>query len=136
MIYTIEEKKHIISELILMAHADKHLKKEEIAFITSVGKRMQLSDEEITYMVDHPEELTTIVPKDYTKRIVHFHRMMLMMHIDGHVDDQELQLLHDVALQYGFRKTTVDALLQSMIKYPYGEIPPSELMKIHMRSVN
>jgi uncharacterized tellurite resistance protein B-like protein len=136
MIYTIEEKKHIISELILMAHADKHLKKEEIAFITSVGKRMQLSDEEITYMVDHPEELTTIVPKDYTKRIVHFHRMMLMMHIDGHVDDQELQLLNDVALQYGFRKTTVDALLQSMIKYPYGEIPPSELMKIHMRSVN
>jgi uncharacterized tellurite resistance protein B-like protein len=136
MIYTVEEKKHIISELILMAHADKHLKKEEIAFIKSVGKRMQLSDEEITYMVDHPEELTTIVPKDYTKRIVHFHRMMLMMHIDGHVDDQELQLLHDVALQYGFRKTTVDALLQSMIKYPYGQIPPSELMKIHMRSVN
>jgi hypothetical protein len=95
-----------------------------------------LSDEEIAYMVDHPEELTTVVPKEYTKRIVHFHRMMLMMHIDGHVDEQELQLLHDVALQYGFRKTTVDALLQSMITYPYGEIPPSELMQIHRRSSN
>lgn len=136
MVYTIEEKKHIISELILMAHADQHLKKEEIAFITSVGKRMELSNEDIEYMILHPEELTTTIPKDYTKRIVHFHRMMLMMHIDGHVDDQELQLLHDVALQYGFRKSTVDALLQSMIRYPHGEIPPSELMEIHLRSSN
>lgn len=136
MIYTTEEKKHIISELILMALADKRLKSEEIAFITSVGKRMDLSDEEINYMCAHPEELTTVVPKDYTKRIVHFHRMMLMMHIDGHVDEQELQLLHDVALQYGFRKTTVDTLLQTMIKYPHGEIPPSELMQIHMRNSN
>jgi uncharacterized tellurite resistance protein B-like protein len=136
MVYTVEEKKHIISELILMAHADQHLKKEEIAFITSVGKRMELSDEDIEYMILHPEELTTVVPKDYTKRIVHFHRMMLMMHIDGHVDDQELQLLHDVALQYGFRKSTVDALLQSMIRYPHGEIPPSELMEIHLRNSN
>jgi uncharacterized tellurite resistance protein B-like protein len=136
MVYTVEEKKHIISELILMAHADQHLKKEEIAFITSVGKRMELSDEDIEYMILHPEELITVVPKDYTKRIVHFHRMMLMMHIDGHVDDQELQLLHDVALQYGFRKSTVDALLQSMIRYPHGEIPPSELMEIHLRNSN
>jgi uncharacterized tellurite resistance protein B-like protein len=136
MIYTIEEKKYIISELILMAYADHHLKKEEIAFITAVGKRMKLSGEEISYMVEHPEELTILIPKNHTKRIVHFHRMMLMMHIDGHVDDQELQLLHDVALQYGFRKTTVEALLHSMIKYPNGEIPPIELMEIHMRSSN
>jgi uncharacterized tellurite resistance protein B-like protein len=136
MIYTTKEKKHIISELILMAHADNRLKKEEITFITSVGKRMKLSDEEIKYMLNHPEELTIKVPKDYTKRIVHFHRMMLMMHIDGHVDEQELQLLHEVALQYGFRKTTVDILLQSMIKYPHGEIPASELMQIHIRDSN
>ncbi|MEP0481501.1 MAG: hypothetical protein ABJD23_14865 [Nonlabens sp.] len=136
MTYTIEEKRHIISELILMAHADNHLKKEEVSFITSVGKRMDLSDEEIDYMINHPEELTTVPPKDYTKRIVHFHRMMLMMHIDGHVDQLELQLLHEVALQYGFRKTTVDALLQTMLKYPHGEIPPSELMQIHLRNSN
>ncbi|MEN8817495.1 MAG: hypothetical protein ABF274_11585 [Nonlabens sp.] len=136
MVYTTEEKKHIISELILMAHADQHLKKAEIAFIKSVGKRMELDDDDIIYMIQHPEELTTLVPKDYTKRIVHFHRMMLMMHIDGHVDDQELQLLHDVALQYGFRKGTVDALLQSMTRYPHGEIPASELMEIHIRNSN
>jgi len=136
MTYTTEEKKHIISELILMAFVDNRLQKEEIAFVTSVGKRMELSDEEINYLLTHPEELSISTPKDYNKRIIHFHRMMLMMHIDGHVDEQELQLLHEVALQYGFRKTTVDTLLQSMIKYPHGEIPVSELMQIHTRNSN
>lgn len=136
MVYTVKEKKNIISELILMARADLQLKNEEIAFIKSVGKRMKLSSEDIVYMIKHPDKLTTTVPKDYTKRIVHFHRMMLMMHIDGHVDDKELQLLHDVALKYGFSKSTVDVLLQTMKRYPNGEIPPSELMEIHLRNSN
>ena len=136
MTYTVEEKKHIISELILMAHADKVLKNEEVSFIISVGKRMELEASEVIEMMKHPEELETVVPKKFAKRILHFHRMMLMMHIDGHVDELELQLLHSVALQYGFRKSTVDSLLATMLKYPHGEIPPSELMQIHAVNSN
>lgn len=136
MTYTVEEKKHIISELILMAHADKVLKNEEVSFIISVGKRMELEASEVIEMIKHPEELETVVPKKFAKRILHIHRMMLMMHIDGHVDELELQLLHSVALQYGFRKSTVDSLLATMLKYPHGEIPPSELMQIHAVNSN
>ncbi len=136
MTYTIQEKKHIISELILMAHADQQLKSAEVSFIISVGNRMELDPKEVIYMIKHPEELQTVVPKKFAKRIIHFHRMMLMMHIDGHVDDLELELLHNVALQYGFRKSTVDSLLETMLKYPHGEIPPSELMQIHTINSN
>lgn len=136
MTYTLEEKKAILSELIIMAHADQHIKKEEIAFIHAIGKRLELDEEELSHMVEHPEELKITVPQQFVKRIVHFHRLMLMMHIDGHVDSAELQLLYQTALKYGIRKTTVDTLLHSMEKYPHGEIPPSELMSIHQRNHN
>ncbi|WP_124980526.1 tellurite resistance TerB family protein [Nonlabens xiamenensis] len=136
MTYTTEERKQILGALIQMALADGQLQKEEIAFITSVAKRMEIGGQEVQHMLKNPENLKTVVPQDYTKRIVHFHRMMLMMHIDGHVDDQELQLLHEVGLQFGFRKTTIDALLKTMSKYPHGDIPPSELMQIHVSNQN
>lgn len=136
MTYTIQEKKAILSELILMAHADLKVKKEELAFIQAIGTRLSLNTTELTYMVNHPEELKVEVPQQFSKRVIHFHRLMLMMHIDGHVDQAELQLLYETALRYGIRKSTVDTLLSTMEKYPHGEIPPSELLEIHQRSNN
>ena len=136
MNYTTNERKQILESLILMAHADGSIKKEEVAFITSVAKRMEIGGQDVKAMLSAPESLQAVAPKNYTKRIIHFHRLMLMMHIDGHVDEQELQLLHEVGLKYGFRKSTIDALLATMSKYPHGEIPPSELMQIHVSNQN
>lgn len=136
MTYTNQEKRAILSELILMAHADQQIKKEELAFLQAISKRLELSEEELSYMIDNPGELENEIPKQFVKRIVHFHRLMLMMHIDGHVDNAELQLLYETALRYGIRKSTVDTLLTTMEKYPHGEIPPAELMSIHQRNHN
>ena len=63
MTYTQKEKKAILSELILMAHADNILKKEELAFIEAVGKRLNLDSDELAYMIKHPEKLDVHVPK-------------------------------------------------------------------------
>jgi len=136
MNYTKEEKIAIISELIIMAHADQMLKKEEVSFLTAISKRLEIDATEIKHMIEHPEELEITVPIQFSKRVIHFHRLMLMMHIDGHVDDSELQLLYTTALRYGIRKNTVDRLLLTMEKYPHGEIPPSELMEIHQSNSN
>ncbi|MEO9559395.1 MAG: hypothetical protein ABJG51_09625, partial [Nonlabens ulvanivorans] len=75
MTYTLEEKKAILSELIMMAHADQHIKKEEIAFIHAIGKRLELDEKELSHMLEHPEELETMIPKQFVKRVVHFHRL-------------------------------------------------------------
>lgn len=136
MTYTQEEKIAIISELIIMAHADHKLKKEEISFLTAISNRLEIDATIMKHMIEHPEELEIVVPKQFAKRILHFHRLMLMMHIDGHVDDQELELLYNTSLRYGIRKGTVDHLLTTMEKYPHGEIPPTELMEIHQSNNN
>lgn len=136
MTYSIDEKKSLIAELILMALIDKELRTEEIAFIKTVGKRMEVGDNEIMEMIKNASDLEVSTPKTMTKRVVHFHRLMLMMHIDGNVNDRELQLLNEIALRYGFRKSVVDRLLTTMKQYPHGEIPPSQLLEIHASTSN
>ncbi len=136
MTYSTTEKTDILNELIVMAHADHHLKLVEIEFIKAVGKRLGMEATDVDQLLDNPDLKPSRPPKEFTKRIIHFHRLMLMMHIDGMVDDSELQLLHEIALRYGIRRLTVLTLLDMMKKYPHGEIPPSELLAIHSQPNN
>ena len=136
MPYTIQEKTDILKELIAMAYADEHLKKEEVEFIKAIAIRIEVEQEQLSEMLENPDHQPVQPPKQYVKRIIHFHRLMLMMHIDGNVDDSELQLLYEIALRYGIRGITVTKLLNTMEKYPHGEIPPSELLEIHSETSN
>ncbi|ARN77726.1 hypothetical protein BST97_06790 [Nonlabens spongiae] len=136
MTYTTQEKIDLLSQLILMALADNKLSPEELEFLKKIAQRMDIEESELMSMIRYRDELTVSTPQSHTKRIIHFHKLLLMMHIDGKVNDGELQLLHEVALKYGFRKSVVDSLLNAMKNYPHGEIPPSELLTIHSSQNN
>ncbi len=136
MAYTLQEKTDILRELIIMAYADDHLKKEEVEFIKAIAQRIDVDEEQLEHMINHPDSRPVKPPRQFSKRIIHFHRLMLMMHIDGSVDNSELQVLHEIALRYGIRGITVNKLLDTMSKYPHGEIPPTELLQIHSTTNN
>ncbi len=136
MSYTIQERTNILRELIAMAYADEHLKREEIEFIKAIASRMDVGMDQLQKMLENPTSKPVKPPQEFTKRIIHFHRLMLMMHIDGKVEDSELQLLHEIALSYGIRGVTVNKLLATMSRYPHGEIPAQELLSIHAATNN
>ncbi|GAK98146.1 hypothetical protein JCM19294_779 [Nonlabens tegetincola] len=129
-------KKDLLNQLILMAHRDGKLDSKEISFVLNVGKRLGFEEVDVVDMIKNPSAQIEKPPKDFTQRIVHFHRLMIMMYIDGHVDDKELQFLYELGLTYGFRKSTIDTLLKMMERYPNGDIPASELIEIHSRDYN
>jgi len=136
MTYTDQEKHDILREIINMAHADGFLRTAEISFIKALAARLGLDDEHVNHMLEYPEDCKLSVPKTQSKRMVHFHRLMLTMHLDGQVSDAELQLLHEVGLRYGIRKATIITLLDTMKQYPHGEIPAADLIAIHVRDNN
>ncbi len=131
MTYTSQEKVDLLSQLILMALGDSKLSPEELEFLKKIAQRMKIDESELIDMIKDRKNLKSVPPQSHTKRIIHFHKLLLMMHIDGEINDGELQFLHELALKYGFRKSVVDGLLNAMKNYPHGEIPPSELLTIH-----
>jgi hypothetical protein len=88
MIYTIEEKKSLISELILMDYSDNNLMPAKIAFINSGGKRMDKNEFEINRVINHPGALEVKTPKNFTNRMIHLQGLMLTIDIGGNVDDK------------------------------------------------
>lgn len=131
-----EENLAIFSELFLMALSDNFLRKEELTYLAAVGKRLELAEEDMQHVLMHPEKLEITIPKTFSSRMIHFHRLIMMMKIDGEVNLKELELLHNIALRYGFRQSTVEQLLQLMDKHPDGDIDVKDLLSIHQTGVN
>lgn len=131
-----EENLAIFSELFLMALSDNFLRKEELTYLAAVGKRLELAEEDMQHVLMHPEKLEITIPKTFSSRMIHFHRLIMMMKIDGEVNLKELELLYNIALRYGFRRSTVEQLLQLMDKHPDGDIDVKDLLSIHQTGVN
>jgi uncharacterized tellurite resistance protein B-like protein len=136
MTYSQEQKEATLQELVRMAYADDRLQAEEVEFIKALGRRLEFTEQEVDDFINSPTDKEILPPKKFVERIVHFHRLMLMMHIDGSVDPAELQFLHEVALKYGMRRSTVLMLLEKMKEFKYGDIPPTELLAIHQQIHN
>ncbi len=134
--YTVLQRKALLNDLVEMAYADSTIKMEESEFILAVGKRMKVPQEEILDLLSDPKTKGGSIPTTNFKRILHFHRIMIVMFIDDNIHNAELQLLHEIALKYGYSNEVVTELLDAMKRFPYGEIPAEELKEIHSRSYN
>ncbi|MGB3592306.1 MAG: hypothetical protein WBA16_11535 [Nonlabens sp.] len=134
--YTITQKKSLLTDLIQMASIDYPLKKEESEFIYAVGKSMNIEPDEVGFLINNYQEIDKVVPKTTYKRILQFHRIMIIMFIDNHIHEKEVELLYRIALKYGYRVDIVHELLEAMEDHPYGEIPERQLMEIHSRARN
>ncbi len=134
--YNVIKRKELINDLVQMAYADTDLGLEEKEFILAVATRMRIPKKEVLELLKNRNTKGTSIPNTISKRIVHFHRIMLVMFIDGNINDKELQLLREIALRYGYSHEVVTELIEAMKRHPYGEIPANELMQIHQRGYN
>ncbi|WP_194849982.1 tellurite resistance TerB family protein [Nonlabens antarcticus] len=136
MTFHISNKTEVLKELIAMAYADGNLSMIEIEYIKAVGTRLNFKEGAVKEMLEHPDNSPAKPDKQFMMRIVHFYQLMLMMRIDGEINNKELQLLHEIALRYGIRKITVNTLLEIMDEYPDGDIPSLKLLEIHNQANN
>ena len=74
------------------------LKMVEYNFLLSVAQQLDISREDFDYLINHP--VNRIVLKSHSERIVQFHRMVLLMHVDQEVP-KELAKFTIMDLEWG-----------------------------------
>jgi hypothetical protein len=65
-----------------------------------------------------------------------FHRLVLLMNIDGEADKREKDYIKDIGIRMGLNPGATDSVLEKMNKYPKGIVPTDELIKIFTRYYN
>ena len=128
------EKKSIISELISLSKVDGVVADDEVALIRTLGEMIGLSDREILDVFRNPAPFTP--PQAPMDRILQFHRLVLLMNIDGEVNPKEIQHLKFAGIKLGLDADAAEEVLVKMQEYENNLIPPDALLAIFTKHLN
>lgn len=124
----------LLSDLIVLAHADEKVTETEYNFLLRLAERMGISKKEADALFEHPLPSKPIFSE--LERIIHFHKMILLMNVDGEVHPKEVKSIRDFGLKMGIRPGAIERILQQMHDYENMVIPSSELVKIFQTYYN
>ena len=122
------EKLSLLSEMIAFAINDSSLKNIEYNFLLGVAKQLSISREDFDYLIEHPIDYKHL--KSHSERIVQFHRLVLLMNIDGEITDAEIIKLHNFGLRMGLNHESINKVLYLMESFPNKIVPPDVLIDI------
>lgn len=124
----LRDQKALLSDLMLMAKADDKITQGEYDFIHRLAKRMGISEKDVRELYHNP--LPTKKTFTELERITHFHKMVLLMNVDGETHDKEIKFLRSFGLELGIRPGAIEQVLVVMERYEHKLIPPEALLKI------
>ncbi|SFJ04905.1 hypothetical protein [Olleya namhaensis] len=122
------EKLSLLSEMIAFAKSDDRLKMVEYTFLLSVAQQLDVSREDFDYLINHPVNRRPL--KSHSERIVQFHRMVLLMHVDQERTKSELAKLYNYGLRMGLSHDSITRVLYLMEGFPDMMVPAEVLIDI------
>ena len=122
------EKLSLLSEMIAFAINDSSLKNIEYNFLLGVAKQLSITREDFDYLIEHPIDYKHL--KSHSERIVQFHRLVLLMNIDGENNESEIIKLHNFGLRMGLNHESINKVLYLMDSFPNKIVPPDVLIDI------
>lgn len=122
------KKLSLLSEMIAFAKTDKDLKKIEYNFLLSIAKQLDVSREDFDYLIEHPVNYVNL--KSHSERIVQFHRLVLLMHIDLERTQAEIAKIYNYGLRMGLNHDSINRVLYLMEGFPNMMVPAEVLIDI------
>lgn len=129
-----EEKKSIISDLVKMAKSDNTVRENEFQFLFNLARQIGIKQEDFKKIFE--EYIDFQPPKLEIDRIVQFQRLVLMMNVDGKIEQEELDYIQTIGIKMGLNSTATNEILRIMNDYPGGVIPPDKLLGIFKTFLN
>ncbi|NNC35767.1 MAG: TerB family tellurite resistance protein [Croceitalea sp.] len=128
------EKLSILSEMIAFARTDKVIKESEYLFLVGVAAHLGVDKDAFDELL-HKKVVKKRL-KSQADRIVQFHRLILLMNIDQHQQDEEIENLYNIGLNMGLPPSAIGQVLEVMHLYPNMVVPPDVLIKIFKAHYN
>lgn len=118
----------MLADLVKLAKSDDEVRENEFQFLLSIASQLGVTKEEFleifrTYIEFNP-------PKLEFDRIVQLQRLILLMNVDLHVDDNEINMIKDLGIKMGLHPSATNEVLARMYEYPNKIIPPDVLLGI------
>ncbi|HOT13952.1 MAG TPA: hypothetical protein PK252_04240 [Bacteroidales bacterium] len=118
-IFDSREKKKRLSHmfnLLAVACADGVLEQAEIDLLLQIGKRMGVSYDELKRVIERPGSVKFTAPETNEERIALLYDMVLVMMVNGDIDEGEVLYCKNVAQKLGFSHKIIDIMVNKVIE--------------------
>ncbi len=118
----------LLSDMIALARTSDGIKDIEYNFLIAVANQLGISEAELNALTNSKPQKKVIQPE--SQRILHFHRLVLLMNVDQYTDNRELLIVKNFGLKMGLSQEAIDKVLKIMHNYPNKVVPPDVLIDI------
>lgn len=117
-------RRNYMRNLIILAALDGHVNEKERKLIYRIGKSRGLKNWQLDELItEDMRDAEVFVPETSGNRMSLLYDLMLMVYLDGEVDDQETDLIKRIIAKYNLRQELVDHLIDL---FRYGAPPAGE----------
>ena len=110
------EKLSHLKNLVALSLADGKIQEPELVAIAAICSREGLTEDDLEKCLKAPESINFVPPTDEKTKIKYLKDMVMLMMVDGNIDDTEMLTCKLTAEALGFRHEIVDAMIINIIK--------------------
>jgi uncharacterized tellurite resistance protein B-like protein len=110
------------ANIVRIAKSDNQISQEEIAFLSKVSKKYNISDENFKEILKFPENIPTIAHLDCIERIERLYELMVMVKADQQIKHEEVMTLRRIVTGLAFPLNRVDMIVDHSLTIDVGEV--------------
>lgn len=113
---TSKSEKEYLKQLFSIASADGHLDATELAYITSIGKRLNFTEEEISALQEDVDttQRAPRLPKHEEGRFFMLFSLINLILADNEVHPQEMRVTESIVMRLGYDPDTVHTIIDTI----------------------
>ena len=100
-----------IRNLVALAYADGKFSDEERQYVANVANEAGLTAEEMKQIIEDPESIRFIMPANDIEKIEHLYDLILLMMIDGDLNENEIIFCRAMAIKMKIPYQVVDEMV-------------------------
>lgn len=104
-------KKSLLSLFVQLAKADNRIDDHEVEFIEEVRVKLGVSQEILDQIWKDNGQFPLIAPQSEKHRMTILHQLLVLMHIDGEVAQEEMDFVRHIARSLGIRSELIEELI-------------------------
>lgn len=104
-----------IKDLLAVAFADGKIHPREIQLLETILKREGLEKNEVDKILQNPD-VEIVRPESVERQAKYLQDLVIMMMVDGDINENEKELCKSIALSYGYDPGIIDAFILETLR--------------------
>ena len=118
------------ANIVRIAKCDKEITQEEVAFLSKIAKKYNISDEQFKEILKEPDKIPTIAHLECEERMERLYELMKMVEADHRIEVTEVNVLRKIVIGLAFPLHAVDQIVDRAVHIDVEQVDVEEFKEI------